>query len=280
MDLSTTCPVCGQTRHKPLYPASYGKLLSCQICQTVFFVPRPTPAELQAFYDSSQYREHYHTSSMADLRFAERRYQELRQILQRFNFSGAAKADKTLLDVGCGTGDFLAAAMQDGWRITGTELSLTAAQQAQQRLGCPILTGDVNTLTLPEASYDLITSYHVIEHLLDPVSMLQRLRQLVKPEGAVFLETPNMGSLGARLRGPKWSHIIPPEHITYFKPASLKSALQQAGFQRVFVFTSAPQVIESTQNWPTILQFLVKAVYGIAPRLNLGAALQALAFRH
>ncbi|WP_313898197.1 class I SAM-dependent methyltransferase [Nodosilinea sp. LEGE 07298] len=242
-------------------------------------MPRPTIDELETFYNDQKYRENFDTSSMVGTGFAHHRYESLCNVLKQFDVQIASKPNRRLLDVGCGTGDFLQVAQRDGWQVTGTELSATAADKIASRLGIPILTGEITSLQLPEVNYDLITSYHVIEHLIEPLAMLRRLYQLVSNEGAIFLETPNIDSLGARLRGAKWSHIIPPEHITYFQPRSLQYALRQAGFKRVFVFTSAPQMIESTQHLPVPLQSVIKAIYNIAPRLNLGAALQSIAFK-
>lgn len=279
MTFKQVCPICAETDYRKLYTLDNGGLISCKRCGTVLFVPRPTIDELKTFYDNQQYRENFDISSMVGADFAQHRYKSLCDVLERFDVQVTSKPNRRLLDVGCGTGDFLQVAQRDGWQVTGTELSTTAAEQIASRLGISILIGEITSLQLPEVTYDLITSYHVIEHLIEPLAMLRRLYQLVSDEGAIFLETPNIGSLGARLRRAKWSHIIPPEHITYFQPSSLQYALEQAGFKRVFVFTSAPQMIESTQHWPVPLQGAVKAIYNIAPRLNLGAALQAIAFK-
>jgi 2-polyprenyl-3-methyl-5-hydroxy-6-metoxy-1,4-benzoquinol methylase len=280
MDSKTSCPICAETSYRKIHTLKNGGLIGCKNCGTVLFVPRPNSDELKAFYNAQQYRENFDTSSMVGAGFAQHRYESLCDVLERFDVQTSSKSNRRLLDVGCGTGDFLKVAQRDGWQVTGTELSTTAAEKIASRLNIPIMTGEITSLQLPEASYDLITSYHVIEHLIEPLAMLRRLYQLISNEGAVFLETPNIDSLGARLRGAEWSHIIPPEHITYFQPRSLQFALRQAGFKRVFVFTSAPQMIESTQYWSVPLQGIVKTIYNIAPRLNLGAALQAIAFKN
>jgi len=273
------CPVCAHSQKKHLYSLSAGNLVSCQHCQLVLFVPRPSPEELAEFYNTEGYREGYEQSPMARQSFAIARYEQLEKAIAHYSPSLLSKANKRFLDIGCGLGDFLSVVAAQGWNITGTEISPKAVQQANSLLGDKVIEGEIINLELPENSYDLITIYHVIEHLLDPVATLVKIRHLLKPEGMAFIETPNMGSLGARLRGKNWSHIIPPEHITYFKPSSLNYALKEAGFPRCKVFTNPPPLIQSISHWPKPAQVMATMIYQVAPLFNLGAALQAVAFK-
>ncbi len=252
--------------------------MSCGECQVVFFAPMPTAKELEFFYNSG-YHDDFGKSAMVGCSFAENRYAALEALLKIYLPSLTEAPNKTLLDVGCGTGDFLKIAQQSGWRILGTELGQDAVAQATQKLGGCVLQGDISTLGLPADAYSLITSYHVIEHLLDPVEKLKQCYRLLSSEGALFVETPNISSLGARISGAKWSHIIPPEHIVYFSPRSLEYALRKAGFNRVLMFTSVPQTIESIQDWPVFFKGIATSLYNLAPKLGMGAALQAIAFK-
>ncbi|MFG6100447.1 class I SAM-dependent methyltransferase [Leptothoe sp. ISB3NOV94-8A] len=275
---SFNCAVCHCNNHKLLHSLEYGTLLSCQCCGVVAFSPRPTDEELQAFYNSG-YHDDFSKSAMADTLFAQNRYQALEKVLRRYAPDLVATPRQTLLDVGCGTGDFLMAAQQADWSVTGTDLATAAVERANQKIGGKVFQGDITVLDLPSCAYDLITSYHVIEHLLEPVTQLRRCYELLTTGGVLFLETPNIGSLGARLRGKQWSHIIPPEHIIYFSPFSLKYALNQAGFERVIVYTTAPQVVERTAHWPFPLKKMADFIYQIVPHIGLGAAVQAIAFK-
>ncbi|WP_227499957.1 bifunctional 2-polyprenyl-6-hydroxyphenol methylase/3-demethylubiquinol 3-O-methyltransferase UbiG [Synechococcus sp. PCC 7335] len=239
----------------------------------------PTQQELSDFYNNG-YHDDFSQSRMVGEFFAETRYQSLEKLLTAHASSLIGKPKRSLLDVGCGTGDFLRAAKRAQWDVTGTELAKTAVQTANQKTNNSVLEGDILSLDLPVDSYDLVTSYHVIEHLIDPVGMLHRCYQLLSSQGVLFVETPNIGSLGARIRGPKWSHIIPPEHIVYFSSDSLRHALQEAGFDRTIILSSSPQVIESVQDWPELARRLVRFLYDLAPKIGMGAALQAIAFKY
>ena len=94
-----------------------------------------------------------------------------------------------------------------------------------------------------------------------------------------FIETPNIKSLGSKIRGQKWSNITPPEHISYFNPNSLSYCLKKAGFNSVYVFTNSPQSVESVKQWSAIAKQLIKIIYKIAPSFGLGATLQAIAIK-
>lgn len=272
------CPVCACSKHRKLYDLEKGYLKSCCDCGTTFYLPRPTPQDLMNFYNSKEYREDYQIGSMTGKEFSKNRYEQFSDSLRKYKPSYFQSSKKSLLDVGCGTGDFLASAADHGWKVEGIEISEVAAQQANQLLGINcVYVGTVDTIKLQDSTYDLATSYHVIEHLLEPMVMLQRIYDLLKPGGILFLETPNINSVGAKIKGASWSHITPPEHITYFKPSSLYFALKKTGFIKIHTYTIRPQRIESLQSIPIFLRPLVSSMYSIAPLLNMGASLQAIA---
>lgn len=274
-----SCPVCNEVYIKPFCRVKNGKLVQCQCCQLIFFTPRPSLEELADFYNTATYREGYESSTMAGRAFAKARYKQLQNAIAHHAPLLLTKPDKCLLDVGCGVGDLLSVATQVGWEITGTELSSIAVAKANKLIGNRVLMGDILSLNMPENTYDLITIYHVIEHLLDPVKTLEKIYYLLKPTGIAFIETPNIGSFGSKIRGEKWSQIKPPEHINYFQMSSLKYALKQAGFQQFSVFTNAPIAIESLSDLPQVFKITAGMIYRIAPLFNLGAVLQAVALK-
>ena len=278
MKPNQSCPVCHSQNCFKLYGLRKGQLVRCANCQLVYFTPLPTPAELEAFYNSTDYRDYYSQSEMADSTFAQQRYQQLSQKLHT-SVPSLIERKGQLLDIGCGQGDLLAIAAQAGWQVTGTELSPEAISRAPRSLQNNIYKGDIVTLELPTATYDLITMYHVIEHLLNPVQSLEKVLELLRPQGVLFVETPNLGGLGARLCRNRWSNIIPPEHLLYFDAKSLRFASESAGFQQVTVFSSAPQSIASIEALPSIARATATAVYRTVPALGLGALLQAIAYK-
>ncbi|NJN02669.1 MAG: class I SAM-dependent methyltransferase [Leptolyngbyaceae cyanobacterium SL_1_1] len=271
------CPICQSKISSELHTLNSGQLVRCGECTLVYFSPLPTPGELEAFYNSASYRDYYSHSDMADSTFALQRYQHLDKVLKISEASLSSKG--RLLDIGCGHGDFLEIAAAAGWDVTGTELSQEAVNRAPSSLQSSIHIGDIVNLDLSQSQYSLITMYHIIEHLLDPVQSLKRALDLLRPQGILFVETPNLGGLGARLRGKRWSNIIPPEHLLYFEGKSLRFALESAGFHSVKVFSSAPQSIASIAKLPKAAKASAAVIYQAVPALGMGALLQAIALR-
>lgn len=271
------CPVCESRHSEVIFSLGEGKLIRCTDCNLHYYTPRPTPEELALFYDSQAYREQFSQNRMTGQEFALKRYQQFAQVCQKSTDHLINTPSKKLLDIGCGTGDFLQVAQKKGWQVEGTEISQKAALDARRKIEGQVFIGDLLTLDLPLASYDVITLFHVVEHLINPVIFLRKIKSLLKPNGLFFLETPNIGGIGFKLSGQKWSHLIPPEHISYFDPQSLDVALTKAGFSQIKTLTIAPQIIESLERFPLPIQQLGKLIYRGSSWVGIGPTLQAIA---
>lgn len=134
-----------------------------------------------------------------------------------------------LLEIGCGSGDFLIAMKEKGWRVEGMDVDAAAAEVARQRSGVTVRVGSLGELGYPEASFDAITMCHVIEHVHDPVELLTECARLLAPGGRLVLVTPNWRSLGHRLFGARWPGIDAPRHLQIFTAESITDAIQRAG---------------------------------------------------
>ncbi len=142
----------------------------------------------------------------------------------------------SLLDIGCFTGLFLSVAQSHGWQVQGLELSDWAVRTARERYHLTVHQGTLDTVTLPPQQLDLVTLIDVIEHLPHPVTALRQIAELLKPEGYVFISTPNVNAVIARLLGPRWwSYRL--EHVSLFSPATLRRALDTSGFDVVATWT-------------------------------------------
>lgn len=135
----------------------------------------------------------------------------------------------TVLDVGCGNGRFLALAQEMGWSAEGIDFDLQAVRTARAR-GLQVRHGGIELLEHVSERYDVVTLSHVIEHVHDPLGLLIRIHALLKPGGRLWLETPNLESLGHLRYGAHWRGLEPPRHLALFTPAALRAALHRAGF--------------------------------------------------
>jgi 2-polyprenyl-3-methyl-5-hydroxy-6-metoxy-1,4-benzoquinol methylase len=143
--------------------------------------------------------------------------------------------DRRVLDVGCGSGQFLAFAKQMGWRAYGVEPDSIATGVARKQ-GIEVLADRVSDLDEShDGFFDAVTLSHVIEHAHDPIEMLAHCRRVLKPGGYFWLETPNTDSVGYEFYGRHWRGLETPRHLVLFNVQSIRVALERAGFERISI---------------------------------------------
>ena len=131
-----------------------------------------------------------------------------------------------MVEVGVGTGSFLTAACNAGFKVEGCDLSAPFCRRVQQATGIPV--HNVPLDQLPQGAYDVVAMHHVLEHVADPVGFLRVARERLKPGGVLHLAVPNVACWEARLRG--WNSYEP-YHMLYFEPRTLLRAAEAASFQ-------------------------------------------------
>ncbi|MEI9811590.1 MAG: class I SAM-dependent methyltransferase [Acidobacteriota bacterium] len=140
-----------------------------------------------------------------------------------------------VLDVGAATGFFLDIARQKGWDTAGVASDFAA--RLGRKKGLDVRTGILQDATFPDASFDAVTLWDVIEHLSDPEKAVRDVRRLLKPGGLFALNTPDADSLWAKTTGMNWHLIVPPEHIHLFGRRSAVKLLDTCGFEPLTVTT-------------------------------------------
>ncbi len=191
----------------------------CTSCGLEFVWPIPGPAELAEYYDRG-YAVPLERYAAAGARNAARIAD-----IERF-----CPARGRLLEIGASYGHSLLAARERGWQVTGVELSPTASAHARQELGLEIYNCDLQDAPLPEASFDAVILWHVLEHVRDPRAQVLRIGELLKPGGFLGLRVPNIESFGARVAGQWWPWMCPPAHLWFFSRTTLPRLLDSCGF--------------------------------------------------
>lgn len=143
-----------------------------------------------------------------------------------------------LLDVGCGSGAALGVARALGWQVAGIEMDQAAAEKAR-RFTEAIHAGDALTAPFAAGRFDVVTAFHVLEHVPDPVSVARRMLEWLAPGGLLIIEVPNAGGLGAALFGRAWSGLELPRHLSHFSPESLTRVMERAGGQVLWCWHQA-----------------------------------------
>lgn len=159
-------------------------------------------------------------------------------------------AGARLLEVGCGSGEMLQRLRGFGWDVLGQDVDPGAVAHGRKR-GLEVRQGSLESLDLPAASFDAIVMSHVLEHLYDPIGLLNECHRLLKPGGALSLVVPNAASLGLSLFKESWLHLDPPRHIHLFSAVSLNQVLKRTPFQVERIFTSvrdAPTVFHASMD--------------------------------
>lgn len=159
---------------------------------------------------------------------AERRF----EMLERVTGSSGS-----ILDVGCGSGEVLQCAARRGWSAIGVEPVAESVAIAQER-GLDVRCAMLEESGIPERSFDVVSAFHVLEHMPDGRAFLKMLGRWAKPGGYVLVEVPNWRSFHRRNNGSSWPCLRPLEHIGHYTPATLGATLRRAGLEPVRVRTT------------------------------------------
>jgi SAM-dependent methyltransferase len=151
----------------------------------------------------------------------------------RLNFLDRHVARGRLLDVGCGTGDVLMAARAAGWDVEGVDPVQDAARYARETRGLPVQGCLLEDSGLPERSFDVVSAFHVLEHMTNATSFVRTLARWARPGGHVVIEVPNWRSFHRLRHGATWPGLRPLEHIVHFTPTTLNETMSRAGLEPV-----------------------------------------------
>jgi SAM-dependent methyltransferase len=256
------CPLCGR-EGRPFLAGLRDRFFSapgtwgtrhCEACQLWWLDPKPEEGELGRFY--ADYFTH--TPDAKDPADAS----IVRAYLARYGYGSSgllhavtrvmpwmddlagglvswlpARANGALLDIGCGSGEFLRRMRTLGWTVQGVESDPAAVDIARRVHGLDVRTESL--ANLPEASFDAVTMHHVIEHVPDPAGFMRNAGRLLRKGGMLVVVTPNGQSLASGWFRRDWVHWDPPRHLHVFSPRSLSGVVERAGLSCKTVRTTA-----------------------------------------
>lgn len=178
--------------------------------------PKPSLEKLPSYYESPDYISH--TDGKRSL--FERVYHFIKSIAlkNKVKLLNLQATKGTLLDIGAGTGDFLVAAQNDGWKTVGIEPSTKAKTIA---LAKGVFFAE-NLAELQDHSFDVITMWHVLEHVPNLEEQLAELKRIVKKNGTIFVAVPNFKSFDAEYYGKYWAAYDTPRHLWHFSKNSIQ----------------------------------------------------------
>jgi 2-polyprenyl-3-methyl-5-hydroxy-6-metoxy-1,4-benzoquinol methylase len=223
---AAACPVCGARRARPRLAVEgvAAPVVVCETCGTGRFDPMPSEAEIAAFYPPRYYGD-------LGRKFAAPIEQLVRVVAARhvsFLVDGLAPGAR-VLDVGCGRGVTLAELAGRGYEAHGFEISADAALGADARARVRIAPS-LEQADYPDAHFDGIVVWHVLEHVREPRRTLETVRRIARPGARVVVAVPNFSSPQARWAGAGWFHLDLPRHLHHFPIAALRRLLEDTGF--------------------------------------------------
>lgn len=229
-----TCPWCGQpSEKKHLRVKDYFlsqeefDIMECENCGLLFTEPRPAPEVIGKYYQSDEYYSHQENKKG----LVPKIYEAVKtlNIKNKVKMAVEGLPQGRLLDIGCGVGDFLCQVKREGWEVVGIEPSEDAKNIAEKRLGFrPLAPGD--SVSLEEHSFDVITLWHVLEHVDDLKFQTFEIHRLLKPGGRLVIALPNFQSFDCQYFKDKWAAWDVPRHLNHFAPETLKRMMKSSGF--------------------------------------------------
>jgi 2-polyprenyl-3-methyl-5-hydroxy-6-metoxy-1,4-benzoquinol methylase len=233
------CPLCGNINTSIAFPVkdhSITKedfiLQKCISCNFLFTTPTPDLASIGRYYASEDYISH--TDSKKGI------IEQLYQLVRKRTLAGKRKLinsfikkqNGNILDYGCGTGAFLNEMKINGWNTYGIEPDDGARAKAEQLMGCSL--GIPNDLsTLPDAAYDVVTMWHVLEHVHDVNGTIQELKRVIKENGKLVVAVPNHEAYDAKFYGSFWAAYDVPRHLHHFTPYTIKTLMEKHGLKLI-----------------------------------------------
>lgn len=233
----TTCPVCDSHNiHLQLTVDDHSvsgenfAIWQCGDCNLRFTQDVPDATSIGAYYKSENYISHTNTAKGV----INQLYLRVRKVTLQLKSNTIKRhtglTSGSLLDVGAGTGAFLHHIQQQGWEVTGIEPEADARNVAQQLFKLSLQPSE-DLKKLPQKSFDVITLWHVLEHVHALHEYMDILKSLLKPGGKLFIAVPNYQSLDATIYKSFWAAYDVPRHLYHFCPQSIQRLVKRHGLR-------------------------------------------------
>lgn len=237
MEILNICPICNGNAIKTILSLEDYFLTNeifyiceCQFCSFKITNPRPSEKELSKYYESDEYRSHSYNSkgSIDQVYKLVRRY----TLYNKANFIKEFISKGKLLDIGCGTGEFLNYMKKKKFEVTGIEPNNKARFKAIEKYTLEVF-DETELDQFPKASFDLVTLWHVLEHIYDLNQRIIQIKNLLKSNGLLIVAVPNCDSYDAKHYKNYWAAYDAPRHLYHFNTSTLIQLMKIYGFNHI-----------------------------------------------
>jgi len=241
MEIINTCPVCSSDTFETYlictdHTVSKKEftIVKCKSCGFKYTNPRPSEIELGGYYKSDEYISHSDIQKglVNRLYHFVRKYTLIKklQLVARLTAAVMDNNSKNILDIGCGTGAFLDVCNKAGFNCLGIEPDPDARKIALNKYGVKVM-GEEELMNLPNETFDLITLWHVLEHVPRLNERIEKIKVLLKPMGRVIVAVPNCSSYDAKYYKHFWAAYDVPRHLYHFTPEDISRLFVKNGMK-------------------------------------------------
>lgn len=222
------CILCNSSNRTILIQQKGWNIYKCADCGLGFLDPRPDQRELNRLYQNDYFNSQYDQGLKIDSPEMKRR---ISQEDHRVKFFRKYKKNGRVVDIGCGREYFLRACQIFGYNVEGVDISDDAASYITGELKIPVKVGSIDKIDFENASIDVITMWHFLEHTTNPREYLKKIREWLKPDGFLVVDVPNYEGTDAQKTWAEWQGWQLPYHLYHFTPYTLESMLTKHGFK-------------------------------------------------
>jgi 2-polyprenyl-3-methyl-5-hydroxy-6-metoxy-1,4-benzoquinol methylase len=242
------CPTCGSTEAAPELEKDHLSIVRCRACDLVYVSPTFDESHYKSVYASTEYQDIVRDLGIKSHEYRVQRFGTERVELMARHLSpdpglSPARPRVRYLDVGCSTGFVVEAARDRGWEAIGTDLNPSAIEYGRSR-GLDVRDVALEDAGFEPASFDAISLFDVLEHLLDPTATLRVCARLLRPGGIVFVYVPNYDSASRLLMGADAHFIWPTHHLNYYTPTTIRDLMTREGLTPEYVATEGLDVVD------------------------------------
>lgn len=205
-------------------------ICECLNCGLLYTMPRPNKEKIGEYYKSEEYYSHQENKKG----FIPRLYESVKKVNLKHKYKLATQGLNIgkMLDIGCGVGDFLHTAEEHGWTCTGVEPSEDAKAIAKTKTKANIINSE-DMEKIPDATFDLITMWHVLEHVDDLKWQIEQLHRLTKTKGRIVIAVPNYKSYDGQYYKELWAAYDVPRHLSHFNKTVLTNIFKSKNLELV-----------------------------------------------
>ena len=255
------CKICGSNKLFKFHFTSDELIIyKCQNCRVQFLNPQYSNEYLEQLYSKYTIDQSGNNESLY------RSHNDCLIMIEKFS-----KNKNNLFDIGSGNGHLISLAKKRGWDPIGYDVDCTTVSKIKSKLGIEILCGDFLNLNIPAEKYEVVTMLHVIEHLKEPILYLNKVKEILVPEGVLFLALPNIHSRSANLklileklkikRKNIGAYYDTGHHLWYFTPKTIRHILEKNGFNVKLIYSGSSSSVYQSKFKRTLSEKIISNIF-------------------